>query len=116
MTAPYAPIRRCKYTLEGDMVHTLLKNILMVERAKTNLYEGLDLKLTAKDKEKIKEAHSEFVAQGEQNLATFLKKHEIPKEDMKDKAPSLKVEDLPETIPFTELAQVDVISTHVLLN
>merc|ERR1719446_1158843 len=76
-SSPKLP-QQCKYTLEDTMVHSVMQDMLMVERAQKVLYDGLELQLNA--------------------------------------AEEVKEDDIPDTILFKDLNEVDIISAQVLLN
>lgn len=52
---PLAPAdpKLCKYTVEGTLVHEIMNNVKLLERREKTMYEGLQYKLTEKEKKEI---------------------------------------------------------------
>merc|ERR1719446_880241 len=99
-SSPKLP-QQCKYTLEDTMVHSVMQDMLMVERA---------------EKAKIKAKHTEYAQAGAKKLAAILASSDLGLPATDVPAAELKEDDIPDTILFKDLNEVDIISAQVLLN
>lgn len=52
MFGPTDP-KLCKYTVEGTLVHEIMNNVKLLERREKTMYDGLEYKLTDKEKKEI---------------------------------------------------------------
>merc|ERR1719446_493158 len=96
-SSPKLP-QQCKYTLEDTMVHSVMQDMLMVERAQKVLYDGLELKLNAAEKARIKAKHAEYAQEGAKKLAAMIASFH----------PSLPATDVPAAAKAAELKEEDI--------
>mmetsp|Transcript_19377 Transcript_19377/g.58486 ORF Transcript_19377/g.58486 Transcript_19377/m.58486 type:complete len:198 (+) Transcript_19377:1747-2340(+) len=115
VSAPRDP-KLCKYTVEGTLVHEIMNNVKLLERREKTMYDGLEYKLTDKEKKEIIANSAAFLtAQNNKVIASLAdsmsaeKMKEIEKEaeeKMAKAIASVKLSDIPDSIPFKDVLRM----------
>jgi len=106
----------CKYTVEGTLVHEIMNNVKLLERREKTMYEGLEYKLTEKEKKEIiansvafltAENNKVIASLSDSMSADKVKELEKEAQDHMAKAiSSVKLSDIPDTMPFKEVLRM----------